>query len=149
MSASVQRFTAVDSQALERMVSDYLTKGFVVVGRTDRSAVLRKEKRFNVAVALLSSLVCGVGLLVYLLVYAAQRDQVVEIFVVEAGRGAPFLSADRRWWWDGERWRDAEQVVPPGSQRSGDGASWWDGASWRPVPPSQRNWPIPPGPPDD
>lgn len=149
MSASVQRFTAPDSQALERMVGDYLARGFVVVGRTDRSALLRKEKRFNAAVALVSSLACGVGLLVYLLVYAAQRDEIVEIFVLEAGRGGPFLSDDRRWWWDGERWQDTEQLVPPGSQRSGDGAYWWDGASWRPVPPSERTWPTPPGPPDE
>ena len=43
------------------------------------------------------------------------------------------MSEDRRSWWDGSAWRDAEREVPPAAQRSGDGNFWWDGASWRPV----------------
>ncbi len=43
------------------------------------------------------------------------------------------MSQDRRSWWDGTTWHDAEREVPPAAQRSGDGHFWWDGASWRPV----------------
>ena len=43
------------------------------------------------------------------------------------------MSEDRRSWWDGSAWRDAEHEVPPGAERSGDGKFWWDGAAWRPV----------------
>ena len=43
------------------------------------------------------------------------------------------MSEDRRSWWDGSAWRDAEHEVPPTAQRSGDGKFWWDGAAWRPV----------------
>ena len=43
------------------------------------------------------------------------------------------MSEDRRSWWDGSGWRDAEREVPPAAQRSGDGKFWWDGAAWRPV----------------
>jgi hypothetical protein len=43
------------------------------------------------------------------------------------------MSEDRRSWWDGSAWRDAEREVPPAAQRSGDGMFWWDGAAWRPV----------------
>jgi hypothetical protein len=43
------------------------------------------------------------------------------------------MSEDRRSWWDGSAWRDAEHEVPPTAQRSGDGKFWWDGATWRPV----------------
>jgi hypothetical protein len=43
------------------------------------------------------------------------------------------MSEDRRSWWDGSGWRDAEHEVPPAAQRSGDGKFWWDGAAWRPV----------------
>jgi hypothetical protein len=43
------------------------------------------------------------------------------------------MSEDRRSWWDGTSWRDAEHEVPPSAQRSDDGKFWWDGAAWRNV----------------
>ena len=43
------------------------------------------------------------------------------------------MSDDRRSWWDGMSWRDAEREVPPGAQRSTDGQFWWDGQAWRPT----------------
>jgi len=50
--------------------------------------------------------------------------------------GAPYLSADRSAWWDGQAWRDATRQAPPGHPRSPDGRFWWDGYAWRAVPPS-------------
>jgi hypothetical protein len=53
------------------------------------------------------------------------------------GMGAPAsiqMSPDGKYWWDGQGWKDTEQVIPPNAQRSGDGQSWWDGRGWRPVP---------------
>lgn len=50
--------------------------------------------------------------------------------------GAPYLSADRSAWWDGQAWRDAALQAPPGHPRSPDGKFWWDGYAWRPVLPS-------------
>lgn len=44
------------------------------------------------------------------------------------------LSEDRKQWWDGTSWRDAEHDVPPTAQRSDDGRFWWDGHNWRPIP---------------
>jgi hypothetical protein len=46
------------------------------------------------------------------------------------------MSDDRRSWWDGATWRDAEREVPPAAQRSEDGHFWWDGVAWRAMPPS-------------
>lgn len=43
------------------------------------------------------------------------------------------MSEDRRSWWDGSAWRDAEHEVPAAAQRSGDGKLWWDGATWRQI----------------
>jgi hypothetical protein len=43
------------------------------------------------------------------------------------------MSDDRRFWWDGANWRDAEHEVPPAAQRSDDGNFWWDGFNWRPM----------------
>lgn len=57
-----------------------------------------------------------------------------------AGAQAPdgpfVMSEDRRSWWDGVTWRDAEHEVPPAAQRSEDGQFWWDGEVWRPMPPN-------------
>jgi hypothetical protein len=43
------------------------------------------------------------------------------------------MSDDRRSWWDGTTWRNAEQEVPPQAQRSDDGKFWWDGQTWRSI----------------
>ena len=45
------------------------------------------------------------------------------------------LSPDRRYWWDGMSWQDAEARMPPGAQLSPDATHWWDGVAWRPRPP--------------
>jgi hypothetical protein len=46
------------------------------------------------------------------------------------------LSEDKRSWWDGTTWRDADREVPPTAQRSDDGKFWWDGQAWRPTGPT-------------
>lgn len=137
-----------DEVALEQAVAGYVAQGFMVVNRTGAAATLRKPKQFNVPLAILGSLFCGVGLLVYAIVYSTQSDQVVELRV-----GGPELrltfSDDGRWWWDGQSWQDAEVVVPPGVRRSDDGAYWWDGTRWRSVPPAERMWTSTPDPPEN
>jgi hypothetical protein len=52
---------------------------------------------------------------------------------VAASAGLVQMSEDRRSWWDGTTWRDAEHDAPPAAQRSGDGKYWWDGEAWRPI----------------
>jgi hypothetical protein len=44
------------------------------------------------------------------------------------------LTTDRRYWWDGQFWKDTLLEAPPAAKRSADGHFWWDGAEWRPVP---------------
>ena len=128
-----------DERALEQAVAGYVAQGFMVVNRTGSSATLRKPKQFNIPLAILGFLFCGVGLLVYAIVYSTQSDQVVEVRVGGPESRLQF-SDDGRWWWDGHRWQDSEVVVPPGVRRSDDGAYWWDGTRWRPVPTTERMW---------
>lgn len=52
----------------------------------------------------------------------------------EAHQAEPQMSADGRYWWDGQAWRDADQHVPAGAMRSPDGYYWWDGRGWRAAP---------------
>jgi hypothetical protein len=139
--------TVVDERALEQAIAGYLAQGFTVVNRAAGMATLRQPKQFNLGLAILGFLFCGVGLLVYLIVYSTQSDQVVELRVGGPESRVTF-SGDGRWWWDGQRWQDTEVAVPPGVRRSDDGAHWWDGTQWRPVPPSERRW-TPEPPPQD
>jgi tetratricopeptide (TPR) repeat protein len=46
----------------------------------------------------------------------------------------PILSPDRRYWWDGSVWLNADASAPTNAARSSDGNWWWDGTEWRPVP---------------
>jgi len=136
----MQRVIVGNGAELEMAVSSYAGQGFLVAHKSDTIATLRNPKQFNAVLAtVVGILTCGAGLLVYLVIYAVQNDQIVEIRVQDPGQG-PMFSDDRRWWWDGQQqqWQDAELVVPPGAQRSPDGAHWWDGVSWRLVPEAER-----------
>ncbi len=134
----MQRVIVSNGAELEMAVANYAGQGYLMAHKAEGLATLRKAKEFNGVLALVAGILsCGIGLIVYLVIYALQDDQVVEIRVQEPGLGqVPPLSDDRRWWWDGQlrQWQDAELVAPPGAPRSPEGAHWWDGASWRPVP---------------
>jgi hypothetical protein len=135
---AVKTVAVGDPREFEMTVANYSAAGFLLVTKSDSSALLRKPKQFNVLLALLGALLCLVGLIVYVIVYAMQEDEVVEVRLVDrqaALEGAPFtLSPDGRWWWDGQQWQDTRRSLPPGIQRSPDGTQWWDGVAWRPVP---------------
>jgi hypothetical protein len=89
---------------------------------------------------LVGVLMIGLVVAAVLLLQARRRapQHLVPAYVTPYGAeqvaiAAVQMSDDRRFWWDGAAWRDAEHEVPPAAQRSGDGRFWWDGASWRPV----------------
>lgn len=135
---AVRTVSVGDPRAFEMAIADYSARGFLLVSKTETSALLRKPKQFNVLLAILGAVLCLVGLIVYVIFYATQQDEVVEVRLVDrqaALEGAPFtLSPDGNWWWDGQRWQDTRQSLPAGIQRSPDGTQWWDGVAWRPVP---------------
>jgi hypothetical protein len=138
---AVTTLTVGSDQELEVTVANYVTQGFMVINKTPGSATVRRPKQFNVLLAVLGLLFCGVGLLVYAIIYSLQSDTVVQITVVERQREPqPRLTGDGRWWWDGQAWQDTQVSVPPGVRRSNDGTQWWDGTTWRPVPASERMW---------
>ena len=71
---------------LDVEVSRYTARGYRVVTRTPSSAQLVRPKRFSVVAALAWLLLLGVGLLIYLLSYAGQRDEAMHITVTADGR---------------------------------------------------------------
>lgn len=63
------------SRLLDEEVGQYMRDGFFVRHRMDTTAQLVKPKKFSFLWALLWLLVFGVGIVVYLIYYAAKRDE--------------------------------------------------------------------------
>jgi len=76
-----ERSVILDDQ-LERFTQD----GWRLVRRTMTMAVITRPKRFSVRAAILWTLVLLVGLVVYLLMFAARRDPVGRLLVGDGGR---------------------------------------------------------------
>jgi hypothetical protein len=70
---------------LERAIGLYARQGYRVLSRTPTSASLVKPKQFSFVLAVLSLLLFGVGLLLYLAWYLAQKEPTVYLTVDEAG----------------------------------------------------------------
>ncbi len=74
------------SAILECEIERYVMQGYRVTARTATTAQLVRPKTFNVVAAILWLLVLLVGLLVYLLIYAAQADEAIYLTVEPDGR---------------------------------------------------------------
>ena len=79
MATAVSQVPVGTSAQLEQMVSSYIAQGFTVANRTPDSVTMLKKKEFNILWAVIGLVVCLLPLLVYLIVYATQQDQMVEI----------------------------------------------------------------------
>jgi ABC-type Fe3+ transport system permease subunit len=78
--AAARRVVQVSDQAqLESTINSYIAEGFSVQNRTPAMAVLYKKKEFSVLWAVVGFIFCVLPLLVYVIVYASQSDQYVEI----------------------------------------------------------------------
>jgi len=73
------------SQELEEEIAKYMSEGFFVRQRTAYTAQLVRPKRFSFVWALLWLLVFGVGIVVYLIYYAAKQDEGRYVEVDEYG----------------------------------------------------------------
>lgn len=73
------------ARLLEEEISEYMRHGFFVRHRTDTTAQLLKPKKFSFLWALLWLLLFGVGIVVYLIYYAAKRDEGRYVEVDEYG----------------------------------------------------------------
>lgn len=128
-----------DAAQMRQAVDSYIVQGYSVATQDAQSATMRKAKEFQVLWAVIGFFLCLLPLLIYLVVYATQSDQVVRIVVGNQGQAALTLSSDGNWWWSFEqqRWVGVLEQLPAGSRRSDDGQWWWDGADWRRIPSPQ------------
>ena len=74
------------SSILDAEVERYVIQGYRVTARTATTAQLIRPKTFNIVAAILWLLLLVVGLLIYLLIYAAQSDEAVYLSVDPDGR---------------------------------------------------------------
>jgi hypothetical protein len=138
MATAIAQVPVATSAQLEQTVTSYIAQGFTVANRTSESVTMLKKKEFSILWAVIGFVVCLIPLLIYLIVYATQQDQMVQIRLdpmAALGTGAASIqmSPDGCWWWDGGGWQDAITSSPPTAQYSADRCYWWDGNSWRPV----------------
>ena len=70
---------------LQEHIGWYVRQGYRVASQTETTVQLVKPKRFSFVWALGWFLVFGIGLIVYLLYYAAKRDQALYLTVQADG----------------------------------------------------------------
>jgi hypothetical protein len=140
VSVATQQVNVPDRAALDQTITGYIAQGFTVQNRGEDFAVLFKKKEFSVLWAVVGFLVCIIPLLIYLIIYATQKDRLIEIRIGEptqlsTGAGdTPNWSEDGRYWFDGKLWVDSHERLPESVQVSADRKHFWDGATWRPIP---------------
>ena len=88
-----ERSDILDDQ-LERFARD----GWRVLRRTPTTAVITRPKRLSVGTAIVSALFLLIGLVVYLLVFAARRDPIGRLVVGDDGRVHGDWSDGREYW---------------------------------------------------
>jgi hypothetical protein len=134
MGAKVSTVSVTTAEQMREVATGYVAQGFVVSTQTDVSTTMFKKKEFNVIWAVIGFFLCLIPLLIYCIVYAMESDQMIVIRVgFMAAAGELTWSEDRRYWWDGKTWIDAEHSAPPAAPRSEGGDYWWDGTQWRPT----------------
>jgi hypothetical protein len=136
---------------MDRLIATYAVSGYTVASRTANETVLIKRKQFSIALLIIGLLLCVIPLLVYLVVYALQKDEVVVLRVNATEVAPPAVavrtqsvddikwSDDRLSWRDGDAWVDVAIAIPPVCPLSNDLRQWWDGSTWRVVQPGAKH----------
>src|SRR5579883_3351262 len=90
------RMVEVDNAAdMDNAVRSWIVQGYELANKSATSATMVKRKEFSTLWAVIGFLVCVLPLLVYIIVYAASSDQVVEIRLREAGAGDSMAEIER------------------------------------------------------
>jgi hypothetical protein len=157
MANKVQYIDVAEPEQMQMEVTRLLSAGYTVANQNNRSVTLVKRKQFSIPMLIIGFLLCLVPLLIYLIVYAMQSDQIVEIRLIDRPQAKPYrasdhiaidgeraappanapviqLTPDGNQWWDGSQWQATATSAPPHAARKPDGSEWWDGQAWRVVP---------------
>ncbi|MEV4422671.1 DUF2510 domain-containing protein [Patulibacter sp. NPDC049589] len=132
MSARTSQLTVASPAELENAITSYIVQGYAVEQRTGGGATLRRPKQLNVPIVVISAVLCIIPLVIYLIVYALQSDDVVILTVAGAG-GAPDAAGTPTASASGAAAALPAAAVPEGWYPDpGDPSRnrWWDGSTW-------------------
>lgn len=117
--AAVSNVPVYSEAQMQQVITSYIAQGYVVSNRTPTSATLFKKKEFSILWMVVGLLLCVVPLIVYLFIYAAQSDQMVQVYLSDPASSPGVTSAsgqlspDGRWRWDGSQWTPVPGAPPP------------------------------------
>ena len=141
-SVSVQVPTPQD---LETMTMSYIAQGYNVANKTPMQVTLIKRKQFSYFWAVIGFIFCLLPLVIYLIVYALESDQMAVITV--AGVQQPSTTGQL----NPSQPLTSSGVLTGGpstdylnAPRSPDGLYWWDGQAWQLVPQDASTGPMRP-----
>jgi hypothetical protein len=157
MASSVSYINVTEPEQMQLEITRLVSAGYTVANQSDRSVTLVKRKQFSIPILIIGFFLCLLPLIIYLIVYAMQKDQIVEIRLVDKPESKPYrasdhialegeatrvpidapviqVSPDGQQWWDGTDWRDTASSYPQHAFHNPNGSEWWDGQSWHPVP---------------
>jgi hypothetical protein len=136
VAAAVQQIQVPDVGSMEQAITSYIAQGFTVQARTENSATLFKKKEFSVLWAVVGLVLCLLPLLIYLIVYATQKDEMVQIVVVGTAVAKVNWNDDFTQWYDhgGGQWVSTATRLPEGTHVSEDGSQFYNGSSWVRIP---------------
>lgn len=139
-------------QDLETMTMSYLAQGYSVANKTPMQVTLIKRKEFSAFWAVIGFIFCLLPLVIYLIVYALESDQMVTITVTgvqptqatgQLALSQPLapLAPSQPLSSSGVFGASAPANFET-APRSPDGLYWWDGQAWQLVPQTQSSNPY-------
>ncbi len=157
MASNVRHIDVTEPEQMQLEITRLVSEGYTVANQNDRSVTLVKRKQFSIPILIIGFFLCVIPLVIYLIMYSLQKDQIVEIRLIDKPASQPYrasdyiaidgqaarvpenapmiqVSPDGQQWWDGAQWQDTATNYPQNAARNPDGSEWWDGQSWRPVP---------------
>jgi hypothetical protein len=157
MASNVSYINVTEPEQMQLEITRLVSAGYTVANQSDRSVTLVKRKQFSIPILIVGFFLCVIPLIVYLIIYSVQKDQIVEIKLVDKPESKPYrasdhialegeaarvpidapiiqMSPDGQQWWDGTDWQDTASSSPQHAFRNANGSEWWDGQSWHPVP---------------
>jgi hypothetical protein len=118
MAATVANVPVYSEAQLEQAITSYIVQGYALSNRTPTSATMFKRKEFSILWLVIGLLLCLIPLIIYLFMYAAASDKMVQIYLAGAAP-SPAVSAasgqispDGRWRWDGSQWTPVSGFAP-------------------------------------
>lgn len=148
---------AATPQDLETMTMAYIAQGFSVMNKTPAQVTLFRQKQFSTTWLIIDLVLIfffGFGLLlliIYLIIYAAQSDDMVTITIASMAAPPyggyiaqqPYSGPLPQQPYSGPLPRTIAPQQWMSAPRSPDGQYWWDGRAWQPIPSAAPSGPMP------